>query len=195
MEVKDFCNPLEIDEEGFSYENFYHLVLKILAFLFSSFLAYYSVDALDNIDKGMYYHMYYAEHLQWLNQIWLRLGFSINLFVAILAIYGSFLVIYFSTSSLDMVLNSVALFFIVELDDLLVRNKDYQRILKYIKQLIEDGKKIGVKKDPCCKRLCKRCCNRFVTCVGWIYTLPFQIFKRITVILCMIIPFFIAYCF
>ena len=154
LSVKSWCNPLEYDENGNIL--IYHLVTKILAFLFSSFLAYYSVDAMENIDKGMYYKMHYAENLSWLNQIWLRLGFSINLFVSVLAVYGSFLVIYFSTNSLDMVLNSVALFFIVELDDLLVRNKDYQRVHDYIKKLQEDGKKIGMKKDGCCKRIFKR---------------------------------------
>mmetsp|Transcript_33759 Transcript_33759/g.54015 ORF Transcript_33759/g.54015 Transcript_33759/m.54015 type:complete len:330 (-) Transcript_33759:87-1076(-) len=191
LNSKKWCNPMQYDETGGLI--LHHLVLKVLAFLFSSFLAYYSMEALEAIDKGMYRNLNYAENLQWINQIWLRVGFSINLFVAIIAVYGSFLVIHFSESSQDMVLNSVALFFIVELDDLLVRRKDYEQIEEFVRGQVEDANNVRLR--SACRMCCKRCCNKFVSCVGWIYVLPFNIIKHITIVLCIFLPFFVAYCY
>eukprot|EP01084_Bolivina_argentea_P278044 474873_1 len=62
LENKDWCNT-NVDEDLW-----YNLAetegdtirLKVLGFFFSSFLAYFSLGALSNIDKGMYNKMNYA---------------------------------------------------------------------------------------------------------------------------------------
>eukprot|EP00484_Ammonia_sp_Unknown_P026633 CAMPEP_0197034222 /NCGR_PEP_ID=MMETSP1384-20130603/12398_1 /TAXON_ID=29189 /ORGANISM="Ammonia sp." /LENGTH=433 /DNA_ID=CAMNT_0042464125 /DNA_START=26 /DNA_END=1325 /DNA_ORIENTATION=- len=127
-----FCRSPDYDDAW--YIILYSSNLKILAFLFSSFLAFFSVDSLMGVEQGMYKKMKYAGNIPWINSAWLRVGFTVNVFVSIIAVYGSMTVILFSDNSLDMVLNSVALFFIVELDDLLVKQSDYERIYNHIKE-------------------------------------------------------------
>eukprot|EP01083_Nonionella_stella_P217486 780792_1 len=59
------------------------------------------------------------------------LMFVINLYTLFLAILGSYFLIYSSeegAGAIDMVLNAVALFFMIELDDLLVTNDDYAMV-------------------------------------------------------------------
>mmetsp|Transcript_42433 Transcript_42433/g.68197 ORF Transcript_42433/g.68197 Transcript_42433/m.68197 type:complete len:282 (+) Transcript_42433:42-887(+) len=68
---------------------------------------------------------------------WLFFGLYCNYFALIGAIYGSFLVIYLSESVLDVVLNAVALFFVVELDDLMIDKYDYERIIEWFQEEYE----------------------------------------------------------
>lgn len=56
---------------------------------------------------------------------WLFLGLYSNMFALVTAIYGSFLVIYTSTNAINMVLNSMSLYFIMELDTMMVDQADY----------------------------------------------------------------------
>merc|ERR1712083_990047 len=155
------CNVA--DFEGMAWHQvLYDFQLKILAFLFSTFLAFICFDRLTGVEQGMYWKMKYAQHIHFLNIIWLRIGFSVNVFASILAVYGSFTVVFFSDNSLDMILNSVALFFVVELDDLLVKGSDYQRIGDYIRQYLakeeeEQRKKMSeVEQIKCCSKV-RRC--------------------------------------
>eukprot|EP01083_Nonionella_stella_P217485 780785_1 len=58
-------------------------------------------------------------------------GYLVNLYTLFLAILGSYFLIYSSeegAGAIDMVLNAVALFFMIELDDLLVTNDDYAMV-------------------------------------------------------------------
>merc|ERR1712154_327090 len=94
----------------------------------------------------------------------LQIGFTVNIIVAIVAVYGSFLVIFFSDDSLDMVLNSVALFFIVELDDMLVRQSDYERIAEYIGEIrdmpqLERRRAVGDEYADSLRVACRKCCR------------------------------------
>merc|ERR1719334_1557987 len=135
-----FCNYPSFEHfQGMNWlEIFYKFQLKILAFLFATFLSFFCFDRLTGVEQGMYRKMKYAQNVKFLNIIWLRVGFSINVIASILAVYGSFMVVFFSVNSLDMILNSVALFFVVELDDLLVHQTDYKRIGKHIREYQEE---------------------------------------------------------
>merc|ERR1711994_263959 len=127
-----------------------------------------------------------------------------NVFASILAVYGSFMVVFFSDNSLDMILNSVALFFVVELDDLLVKGSDYQRIGDYIREHLANEEEEQRKKmseaveGKCCSkaRECgKACCSSLVCCVAWLYTLPFQALRYFTIAMCVVLPFMLGYCY
>jgi len=201
-----FCNfPSTEHFEGMNWlQILYKLELKILAFLFATFLAFFCFDRLTGVEQGMYRKMKYAQNVNFLNIIWLRVGFSINVIASILAVYGSFMVVFFSVNSLDMILNSVALFFVVELDDLLVHQSDYKRIAKHIQKYQEEGerKKSSVatveeerKCCPGCRTCCGSCCSSIVCCVAWLYTLPFQIIRYFTVAMCCVLPFALGYCY
>ena len=192
----DICNPPEYDDKW--YIVLYRSNLKVLAFLFSSFLAYFSIDALMGVEQGMYKKMKYAHTLKWVNVKWLRIGLSINVFVSIIAVYGSFIVIFFSDNSLDMVLNSVALFFIVELDDILVKQDDYERIHDHIMDYSHQEPNADLaEKKYCvgCRRYYRCCCTKLGACFGWLYTLPFTILRYVTIVACVVLPVFVGYCY
>lgn len=89
-----------------------------------------------------------------------------------------------------MILNSVALFFIVELDDILVQKQDYKKILAYIES--KEYKNEVVEEEGGC---CRSCLNNLSMCVGCIYTTPFQILRYITIGFCVLIPFIVSYCY
>ena len=116
--------------------------LKLLAFLFSSFLAYFSIDQLMAVEHGMHHKMKHAINIKWINVMWLRLGFTVNIFVSIVAVHGSFLVIYFRDNASDMILSSVALFFILQLDNLLAKASHYKKISKYVQNFIPHGRSV-----------------------------------------------------
>ena len=172
----------------------FHLRLKILSFLFSAFLALISIDHLNNIEKGLYKNLSFGINLKWVNSLWLRFGLSINIVVSIIAVYGSFLVVFFSDNSLDMILNSVALFFIVELDNILVQKTDYKKIMKYIESQEYKNEVIDDRERGCC-HCCTKCLNKLSLCIGCIYTTPFQILRYITIGFCVLIPFIVSYCY
>eukprot|EP01084_Bolivina_argentea_P193802 332458_1 len=61
------------------------------------------------------------------------IGYLINLYTLLLAVFGSYFLVYSSeggSGAIDMVLNAVALFFIIELDDYLVSRHDCDDIFK-----------------------------------------------------------------
>eukprot|EP01083_Nonionella_stella_P211939 765828_1 len=99
-----------------------------------------------------------------------------------------------------MVLNSVALFFIIELDDLLVKNSDYDRIEKYIERYNDDIDEMlykVLKKDEtnCCKYCCYTCCGKFGTGLHWFVSVPFVIVQYFTIAFCLVCPGLIAICY
>ena len=184
-------------------KNLYKFQLKILAFLFSSFLAFYCFDQLTGVEVGMYRNMRHAQKIKYINVVWLRIGFSVNVFASIVAVYGSFLVVFFSNDSLDMILNSVALFFVVEMDDLLVKKEDYERVEKYIQEYTYKDKRDAVLRrsvrtnDMSLKMhlCCLRCCDRIACCMAWVYTFPFEVIRYLTVVACFVLPVAIGFCY
>lgn len=63
---------------------------------------------------------------------WLFLGCFYNAFLFKVAIILSLFVIFFSTTVMDMVLNSVALLFVVQMDDVMVTAADYKMIETFL---------------------------------------------------------------
>merc|ERR1719245_137025 len=194
------CNPpVDFDLMDW-HEVFYTFQLKILAFLFSSFLAFFCFDCLTAVDQnGMYQNRDCAQKLPFLNVFWLRMGFSVNVIASILAVYGSFMVVFFSDNSLDMILNSVALFFVAELDDLLVKSSDYSEIMDEIKAY-RNGKRNNKNKESSgccagCKKCVSSCGSCIVTCVTKSYTLPFEAMRYFTIAMCLVMPFGLGYCY
>ena len=115
-------------------------------------------------------------------------------------------------SALDMVLNSVALFFVVELDDLLVKTADYERIQAYIQDYNHVAKTaVGSVATPsflksprvqkckiCYKKCgmgCRMCWRGISCCCRCLYGTPYKMLQYFTIILCFILPFFIFVCY
>jgi len=124
----------------------------------------------------------------------LQLGVLINMYALLLAVFGSFFLIYASEDgedSLDMVFNALALFFLIELDDLLVEDSDYEDVKaflndeKFKKEFWETGKKSDSTSPHCC------CClEHFIACCDWL-----QWFIKFVVYLAAIVgPFAVFLC-
>ena len=82
----------------------------------------------------------------------LQLGQGINYYVCLLAVFGSYFIIWqsnegdydeetnttdYSQSALDMILNAVALFFMLELDDFMVSAQDYNDCREHLKSITD----------------------------------------------------------
>eukprot|EP01084_Bolivina_argentea_P148244 259214_1 len=121
---------------------------------------------------------------------WIYLGFYVNFFSLFIAIYGSYFVIYISESTFDIVLNSVAIFFVVEIDDLMIDGWDYGRVESwfeyyYTEEYINDNHDYNYNAKM-------GCCQRWWSKFG-IYTI------RIAMVTCVLVafvaPFYVGICF
>merc|ERR1712113_981053 len=89
----------------------------------------------------------------------IQFGLLINVYTLFCAVIGSFFLIYASecgSDALDMVLNSISLFFMVGLDDLLVSSDDYEDVEDCIVEFFQeymDGKvKDNIELQGCSER-------------------------------------------
>ena len=110
------------------------LKLKYIGFLIITFIAAISLVWVKKIDTQGFYVLNIGDDIapKWLNHYWIVYGNFVNVFLCFEIIYGSAFVVYSSEQVLDMVLNSVALFFIVELDNMLVTQDSYKMIYGFI---------------------------------------------------------------
>ena len=98
--------------------------LRILATLFSLYISLTMMGQIRVLkNKGLYENVAYAP--PFLQAEWIYIGLYSNAFSLLSMIYGSFIIIYVSHTSLDIVLNSIALYFILDLDNLMVDQFDY----------------------------------------------------------------------
>jgi len=67
-----------------------------------------------------------------LDQGWLITGRTINYFVLLFSTWASFLIIALSDNVIDMVLNSVAIFFVLQLGNMAVGRPEYKRFKHYL---------------------------------------------------------------
>ena len=94
---------------------------------------------------------------------YIAVGVMANAFAVVWAAIGTVILTYISDTPLEIILNSVALFFLVDLDDALVDRYDYQRNARTFRtalQTFEDGgdppvRKLEWSSYRCLKRLFK----------------------------------------
>lgn len=128
-ERKAWCEP---NKEGHQLWHAY------FAFFLASYitLQLFSIYQ-DTIHGGMYcvYMEEFTNLPDCLSGRWLYCGCQYNSFCLKLAVLASLLTIFFSTQVFDMVLNCVALFFLVQMDDSFVTRKDYKIIENFLKMV------------------------------------------------------------
>eukprot|EP01084_Bolivina_argentea_P236760 398039_1 len=130
--------------------------LKILSFLLSLTITFHVGIIIKGIQhSGLYEILNTLEpkHMTRIDGVvlWiLQIGQIINLYVCLLSVVGSYFIIFesnqgeenedgttdYSHSGLDMILNAVALFFMLELDDVIVSAQDYNDCLKHLQLII-----------------------------------------------------------
>merc|ERR1719445_2476701 len=122
------------------------VMYKILAFLFATMISINLGKAIHTIKTNGFNSILeegeltgleprHFHRVQVVDLALLQMGVLINMYALFLAVFGSFFLIYASedgADSLDMVFNSLALFFLIELDDLLVQDNDYQDVQTYV---------------------------------------------------------------
>ena len=141
----------------------------------------------------------------------LHLGLLCNLYTLLVAVLGSYFIIFTSAGgadAMDMVLNAVALFFMIELDDMLVTSNDYKCVEKGCKQFLECYVREKKQNLPCIedkdrefrprrhnipgKQLCGiKGMSRMTKCVEWFG----YVIAGITVILGLVAPVVILICY
>ena len=182
MAEKDFCGNDSPD------------YMRILSFLLSTYLSYTTIRELSDT-KGMYaYILLKGFNAPWIDHGWLYFGFVVNTVAAVTAVWGSFFIIFWTEHAVDMVLNSVALFFLVELDDLLVDGRDYDKI----ETELLDEEAFEKRRKPTGRMktgICGTVGDWIVTLIVFMVGGPFQVLRLITIVLCVFVPFYIAICY
>mmetsp|Transcript_71310 Transcript_71310/g.87476 ORF Transcript_71310/g.87476 Transcript_71310/m.87476 type:complete len:316 (+) Transcript_71310:45-992(+) len=95
-------------------------------------LGMYSWSFIDENDKNDNTSL--ANMPPFINRLWLGIGLLINVLLLIVSFFVSILVVYTTSSGepLDMALNSMAVYFITELDDEIVGPDDYANIERFL---------------------------------------------------------------
>ena len=103
--------------------------------------------------RGLYS---WTEQPCFVSKYWIALGMLLNCVVVLTAWVSSVLILYLADNPLDMVLNSLALYFIVELDDEFVYFGDYKKLANWIEVEYDDfidryyENQYGSKQQKCC---------------------------------------------
>eukprot|EP01084_Bolivina_argentea_P282944 484457_1 len=130
--------------------------LKMLSFLLSLIITFYVSVIMGTIQHSGMYEItdkLMSKHIQRIDNvvIWiLHIGGGINWYVCLLSVIGSYFIIYesnqgeeqndgsidYSHSGLDMILNAVALFFMLELDDVIITAQDYNDCKQHLQNIM-----------------------------------------------------------
>ena len=132
--------------------------LKVLALLLSLIVTFCIGVLLDGIKHNGLYEMMdtlTVKHLKRVPNValvFVQIGQFVNYFVGFLSVLGSYFIIFasnqgeqnddgstdYSSVGLDMILNAVALFFLLELDDMLVSDDDYEVCAEHLQWVLEN---------------------------------------------------------
>ena len=189
LDIKDWCNFAEDDV------TFDHVATKYFALLISLFLSMKFVGIYNESSyMGMYVCFPFTIPEKLINVGWLFLGLYINIFTAIFAVWASFCVIFFSESVFDLILNSVAMLFILEIDDYMVDDEDYKKIAVKIQEIYyddngefkedENGELFKAAELSGCQLCCRAVGLKLV--IGLFY---------VTIVAGVILPFYVGVCF
>merc|ERR1719229_323500 len=102
----------------------------------------------------------------------LQIGLLANYYVVAAAIFGSYILIYQTeggTETVNMILQAVALFFVLELDFAIVHKRDFVSIYTYFDRYIQDNKHKELPSGPIpnntiFQKACCYCCQRERAC-------------------------------
>eukprot|EP01084_Bolivina_argentea_P173684 300864_1 len=164
---------------------------RIMAISYSYILSSVFGVLFFQLETGFYKHLHsltqggFSDYgYSFLSTSWLTFGKVINYTVLLNACYLSFCVILMSEEPLDIILNSMALLFILDLDNMVVSNRDYNDVLEFF----ENENNIKNMKDEYAGNSCGNTC-RFI-CISIIMLLA-----ALSVVVMCAMPFVIGYCY
>eukprot|EP01084_Bolivina_argentea_P144843 254032_1 len=136
--------------------------VKTVAVIASTYISFMIGATMQYIDNQGLYQIEsdtFKNCPPYINSIWIYIGLYSNFMALFIAFYGSYLVIYFSETSFDVVFNCVAIFFALEIDDFLVDHWDYDLMKEWFDNRIpynaadfEDLKYKQGKCESCCAK-------------------------------------------
>eukprot|EP01083_Nonionella_stella_P069356 184877_1 len=98
-----------------------------MAFFFVSFVSIVCAEDLRNLGNyGMY--QWGSNQPEFVSKIWVAIGFYANLITLVLSWLCSSIIIFASKDIIEMVLNSVAVLFMITIDDEIVGFSDYENV-------------------------------------------------------------------
>eukprot|EP01084_Bolivina_argentea_P041710 76982_1 len=101
--------------------------VALVAFFFATYVTLFCTEQIRSLNNyGMY--QWGENQPDFVNPLWVGVGLWVNLFSLTMSWFASCIIIYASSNILDMVLNAVAVTFMITLDDEIIGESDYGRI-------------------------------------------------------------------
>eukprot|EP01084_Bolivina_argentea_P230287 388479_1 len=103
--------------------------VRWVAFFFATYITIFCTEQIRTLNRyGMY--GWGEGQPEFVNSLWVGVGLWVNLFSLCLSWFVSCIIIFTSADILNMVLNSVAVTFMLTLDDEIIGESDYTRIVR-----------------------------------------------------------------
>ena len=129
--------------------------LRFLSFLLAGYISCKIGGLLRSISDKSLYHMnfwtfetcppFVAPH-------WILFGGWVNVYALSISVLSSYCVIFASETMLDVFLNSVALFFVIEVDDFMLDSGDFDNIIMFFNGNEAGREEIGDRKTKYCDK-------------------------------------------
>eukprot|EP01083_Nonionella_stella_P090606 253103_1 len=128
----------------------------IVVFAYDGFMVFRS--------HGMYriHHITLHNMPDFINPFFVMLGRYINTIVMLFVLWGSFALVWSSTMATDIVLNAVAMFFMLELDDLFVSDQHYKDLQVFLKTYKHEENYVISNRFLWCSRITHYCVTSVV---------------------------------
>lgn len=178
---KDWCNGLNNRLDG-NNDVTDVVVTKIMAGCYTLLLSSIFWSRIQVQTNGFYRLIdYRLKSYEWIDSRVLDFGNYWNFIVSIATIIESFLIIFYSTSGLNVILNSVALFFIPDIDNMVVTESDYLKCLEWFKN-VEKGKNEKIKSIQQCMSGKKHQKTKKFLCLYLIFNIIIKLSGTVAVI-------------
>eukprot|EP00485_Elphidium_margaritaceum_P003375 CAMPEP_0202693526 /NCGR_PEP_ID=MMETSP1385-20130828/7616_1 /ASSEMBLY_ACC=CAM_ASM_000861 /TAXON_ID=933848 /ORGANISM="Elphidium margaritaceum" /LENGTH=219 /DNA_ID=CAMNT_0049349215 /DNA_START=255 /DNA_END=914 /DNA_ORIENTATION=- len=179
-----FCKPTD------------HGYLTFMAFALTAFLSFTINDELTALHKHGVYKFKRNALPAFFSKCWLAVGILANVFVLLGVWAVSATVIFLATEPLEMILNTLAAYFMIQLGELMVTRNDYEHVQKWIEdnyvtwrqQQIQIQRHRELRNRGCCKK-CGQC---WLDCSLVTDSL---VFKGLIRLIAAVLPFVVLICF
>eukprot|EP01084_Bolivina_argentea_P257547 433942_1 len=147
-------------------------LVHILSVMFAVYISVKLGGIVSDVGKRGLYNMNFWSGMNcppFCSRHWVFFGGYTNITTILFSIYGSYLVLYVSDDILDVILNSIALFFIAEVDDFMLDKADYQRVQVWFQNKYDENQDCGNEHDKltCCSSIVA---SRILTPMHFMFT-------------------------
>eukprot|EP00485_Elphidium_margaritaceum_P009863 CAMPEP_0202686022 /NCGR_PEP_ID=MMETSP1385-20130828/1811_1 /ASSEMBLY_ACC=CAM_ASM_000861 /TAXON_ID=933848 /ORGANISM="Elphidium margaritaceum" /LENGTH=304 /DNA_ID=CAMNT_0049340509 /DNA_START=38 /DNA_END=952 /DNA_ORIENTATION=+ len=105
--------------------------VAFIGYLFATYISLYCSEQIRTLNRYGMYGWGENQPVEFVNPFWVGIGLWINTFSLFMSWFVSCIIIFSSQDLLAMILNSVAITFMMTLDDEIVGGSDYENIINY----------------------------------------------------------------